>query len=75
VILTWIPALSSGAGTVGRFGRIESVRNDRQVISAGGDVMQAMKNKECGEAEIQEVVCVLVSLRDQVVIDADKKVQ
>ena len=46
-----------------------------EFLSAGGDVMQAMKNKECGEAEIQEVVCVLVSLRDQVVIDADKKVQ
>jgi hypothetical protein len=29
----------------------------------------------CGEAEIQEVVCVLVSLRDQVVIDADKEIK
>ena len=46
-----------------------------EFLSAGGDVMQAMKNKGCGEGEIQEVVCVLVSLRDQVVIDADKEIQ
>ena len=45
-----------------------------EFLSAGGDVMQSMKNNGCGEAEIQEVVCVLVSLRDEVVIDADKEV-
>ncbi len=46
-----------------------------EFLAAGGDVMQGMKNSGCGEAEIQEVVCVLVSLRDQVVIDADKEIQ
>ena len=45
-----------------------------EFLAAGSDVMQGMKNKNCGEAEIQEVVCVLVSLREQVVIDADKEI-
>jgi hemoglobin len=36
---------------------------------AGGDVIQAMKNVGYGEDEIDEMVCILVSLRDQVVLD------
>ena len=43
-------------------------------LSAGGDVMQAMKNKGCEQPEINEVVCMLVSLRSEVVIDSDKNV-
>jgi len=37
-------------------------------LSAGGDVIQAMKNKGYGQEEIDEVVCILVSLKDQVVL-------
>jgi len=44
-------------------------------VSAGGDVLQAMQNLEYGEAEIQEVICTLVSLRAAVVVDSDKVVQ
>ena len=40
---------------------------DADFLSAGGDVMQAMKNLEHGQEEIEEVVCILVSLKDQVV--------
>ncbi len=36
-------------------------------LAAGGDVIQAMKNLGHGEEEIDEVVCILVSLRDQVI--------
>lgn len=42
-------------------------------LSAGHDVMQGMKNMGCKEAEINEVICMFVSLRDQVVIDSDKE--
>jgi hemoglobin len=38
-------------------------------MAAGHDVIQAMKNLGHGENEINEVVCILVSLRDQVVLD------
>jgi hemoglobin len=38
-------------------------------LAAGGDVIQAMKNLEHGENEIDEVVCSLVSLREQVVLE------
>jgi len=41
-------------------------------LSAGGDVMQAMQNMEYGEEEIEDMVCVLVSLRAAVVIESDK---
>lgn len=41
-------------------------------LAAGGDVMEAMKAKDCGEAEIQEVVCMFMSLRPDVVVDSDK---
>jgi hemoglobin len=36
-------------------------------MAAGGDVIQAMKNLDYREEEIDEVVCILVSLRDQVI--------
>lgn len=36
-------------------------------LSAGGDVTQAMKNKGYGDEEIQEFVCILVSMKDLVI--------
>ena len=36
-------------------------------LSAGGDVSQAMKNKGYGDEEIQEFVCILVSMKDLVI--------
>ena len=42
---------------------------DAHFLSAGGDVIQAMQNLEYGQEEIDEVVCILVSLKDQVVLD------
>ena len=44
-------------------------------VAAGHDVVQAMKNLEYGEEEIQEMVCILVSMRAAVVVDDDKKLQ
>jgi hemoglobin len=41
-------------------------------LAAGSDVMEAMRTSGCGEAEIQEVVCMLVSLRSEVVIASEK---
>ena len=37
-------------------------------MAAGGDMIQAMKNLGHGQNEIDEVVCALVGLRDQVVL-------
>lgn len=37
-------------------------------MAAGVDVIQAMKNLGYGQDEIDEMVCILVSLRDQVVL-------
>jgi len=42
--------------------------SNRDFVLAGGDVVQAMKNLKCGQEEIDEVVCTLVSLRPQVVL-------
>ena len=36
-------------------------------LSAGGDVSNAMKNKGYGDEEIQEFVCILVSMKDMVI--------
>ena len=44
-------------------------------LAAGGDVMEAMANKGCGEEEIQEIICTLVSMRSLVVVESDKVVQ
>src|SRR3990172_7286789 len=41
---------------------------NRDFVLAGGDVAQAMKNLKYGPEEIDEVVCILVSLRAQVVL-------
>jgi hemoglobin len=38
-------------------------------LSAGGDVMKAMQNLEYGQEEIDEVVCILVSMKDQVIYE------
>jgi len=43
-------------------------------LAAGGDMMQAMKNLEYGEEETEEVVCILVSLMDQVVFEKSAKI-
>lgn len=40
-------------------------------LSAGGDVIQAMKNMEYGQEEIDEMVCIFVGLRPMVVIPDD----
>lgn len=42
---------------------------DADFLSAGGDIVQAMQNKGYGAEEIDEVVCILVSLKDQVVLE------
>jgi hemoglobin len=41
---------------------------NRDFVSAGGDVVQAMKNLRYGPDEIDEVVCSLVALRPMVVL-------
>jgi len=41
---------------------------DADFLSAGGDVAQAMKSLGYGQEEIDEVICILVSLKDQVVL-------
>lgn len=42
--------------------------SDADFLSAGGDVIQAMENLDYDQDEIDEVVCILVSLKDQVVL-------
>jgi len=37
-------------------------------MAAGADVMQAMKNMGAGENEIEEMICMFIALRDQVVL-------
>ena len=41
---------------------------DEHFLAAGGDVQGAMEAAGVGEAEIQEVMCMFVSLRDEVVV-------
>lgn len=41
---------------------------DADFLSAGGDVIQAMNNLGYGQEEIDEVVCILMSMKDQVVL-------
>ena len=38
-------------------------------LSAGGDVMQAMKNMGYGQEETDEVICILVSMKDAVIYE------
>jgi hemoglobin len=42
---------------------------DADFLSAGGDIITAMKSMGYGEDEINEFVCILVSLKDQVVLE------
>ena len=44
-------------------------------VSAGGDIVQAMKNLKFGQPEIDEVVCTLVALRPLVVLSAANEVK
>ena len=41
---------------------------DEHFLAAGSDVMKAMKSLGHGENEVNEFVCILVSLKDQVVL-------
>lgn len=41
---------------------------DADFLVAGGDIVQAMQTMGYGENEINEFVCILVSLKDQVVL-------
>jgi hemoglobin len=41
-------------------------------LHAGADVIQAMKNLDYAQNEIDEVVCILVGLRDQVVLASSR---
>jgi len=41
---------------------------DADFLSAGGDIIQAMQTQEYCQNEIDEVVCILVSMKDQVVL-------
>ena len=41
---------------------------DADFLAAGGDIVTAMKTMGYGENEITEFVCILVSLKDQVVL-------
>jgi len=42
---------------------------DADFLSAGGDIVKAMKSMEYGQNEIDEFLCILVSLKDQVVFE------
>lgn len=42
---------------------------DADFVSAGGDIVKAMQSFRYGEEEIHEVICILVSLKDQVVLN------
>ena len=42
---------------------------DADFLSAGGDIVKAMKSMESGQNEIDEFLCILVSLKDQVVFE------
>jgi hemoglobin len=42
---------------------------DADFLSAGGDIVTAMQTMGYGQDEIDEIVCILVSLKDQVVFE------
>jgi hemoglobin len=42
---------------------------DADFLAAGGDIITAMKSFSYGEEEVEEVICILVSLKDQVVLN------
>jgi len=55
----------TGANMVDAHAHLEF--NEGDFLSAGADVMQAMKNLGYGEGETNEVVCILVSMKDMVI--------
>ena len=42
---------------------------DADFLAAGGDIVQAMQTMEYGQEEIEEFVCILVSMKDLVVLE------
>jgi len=42
---------------------------DADFLAAGGDIVKAMQTMGYGEDEINEFVCILVSLKDQVILE------
>ena len=42
---------------------------DADFLSAGADIVTAMKSLDYGQDEIDEVICIMVSLKDQVVLE------
>ncbi len=42
---------------------------DADFLSAGGDIVKAMQSMDYGQDEIDEVICILLSLKDQVVFE------
>jgi hemoglobin len=42
---------------------------DADFLSAGGDIVTAMQSMDYGQNEIDEIICILVSLKDQVVLE------
>lgn len=63
------PAVYDGPSLTESHARLHLTDDD--FLAAGGDVVQAMTNLGYGQDEIDEVVCILVGLRDQVVLPAD----
>jgi hemoglobin len=63
------PAVYNGPELEATHAHMELTNAD--FMAAGGDVVQAMKNLGYGQNEIDEMVCALVSLRDQVVLPED----
>lgn len=65
------PSVYAGPSLTASHAHLKLTNDD--FMAAGGDVIQAMKNVGCGENEINEMVCALVSLRDQVVLTPDSE--
>jgi hemoglobin len=59
------PKVYSGRDMPTAHARLELSSAD--FLSAGADVTHAMKNEGYGDAEIQELVCILVSMKDLVI--------
>lgn len=59
------PKVYKGSNMVDAHAHLQFTEAD--FLSAGGDVIQAMKNKGYGEDEINEFVCILVSMKDMVI--------
>jgi hemoglobin len=53
---------------------LEMKLTNADFLSAGGDVIQAMKNMEYGQEEIDEVICIFMHLRALVVIPEDAEI-